>query len=63
MEAEERRDLARLPVGIGINFSIRKGLEEESFKLHLLDLDAVAITDMVSPPLIYNPDFTISEFR
>ena len=63
ISADERGELSRLPVGIGINFHIRKEFEEETFKLHLLDLDAVAVTDIESPPVIYNPEFTISEFR
>jgi hypothetical protein len=61
--AEESGELNRLPLSLGVPIHIRKGNEEESFRLHFLDLDAIAITPLVSPPVIYNPDFTINEFR
>ncbi len=61
--ADEAGELDRLPVGIGTSIKVQKKGEIQSFLLHFLDLDAICLADLNSPPVIYNPGFTISEFR
>lgn len=63
ISADEAGELERLPVGIGVEMNVEKGGEIQSFRLHFLDLDAVCLTDLNSPPVIHDPKFTIDEFR
>lgn len=63
VRAEERGELNKLPVGVGIRFEIKNEKERQVFRLHFLDLDAIGITAAESPPIIYDPGFTINEFR
>lgn len=48
---------------LGAVMEIKSGGESQTFRLHFLDLAAVAITAASSPPVAYDPRFTISEFR
>lgn len=48
---------------LGVVIEIERGDEKQSFRLHFLDLDAIALTSAESPPVIYDERFTIDEFR
>jgi len=50
-------------VDVGVPFEIGKGDERQAFRLHFLDLDAIALTALESPPVIYHSKFTIDEFQ
>lgn len=61
--AIETGELNKLRVGLGVAIEIENGDERQSFRLHFLDLDAVALTAFSSLPVIYDPAFTVSDFR
>ncbi len=56
-------ELDNLPIGIGIPIQVTREAEAQTFLIHFLDLDAICFTDVNSPPVIYDPGFTIDEFR
>jgi len=57
-DAEAKGELDNLPMRNGIVILAKKGTEEQRFRIHFLDNDALCFTDIDTPPVIYNPDFT-----
>lgn len=58
-QADELGELDRLPGRIGVRFEIENEKEHQVFRLHFFDLDAIGITAAESPPIMYDPGFTI----
>lgn len=58
----ENNEVDSLELGLGVVVELERGEEKEAFRLQFLDLDAVGITDVESPPIVYDPRFTIGEF-
>ncbi|MCX6132972.1 MAG: hypothetical protein NTU47_04070 [Ignavibacteriales bacterium] len=61
--AEENGDLDNLPMRNGVLIHVQKGSERQGFRLHFLDLDAICFTDVDTPPVIYNPEFTTGFYK
>jgi len=63
LQAEERNELNLIPLRNGVTFKISNASEMQSFRLQFLDVDAVCITDVDSPPVIYDPEETIGFYK
>jgi hypothetical protein len=61
--AEENGDLDTLPMRNGVSIRVKKAEKEQTFRIHLLDIDAICFTDVDTPPVIYNPDFTTGLYK
>ncbi len=63
LAAEENGDLVNLPMRNGVIIQIKKGEEQQSFRMHFLDIDAICFTDVDTPPVVYDPDFTTGFYK
>ena len=63
IDAEEKDDLKLLPLTNGVVIHLERKDEEQSFRIHFLDIDSICITDVHTPPVTYNADFTTGFFK
>jgi hypothetical protein len=63
IDAEEKDELKLLPLTNGVVINLKRNDEEQSFRLHFLDIDAICITDVHTPPVTYNAKFTTGFFK
>ena len=60
LEAEARNELCFLPYINGIKIKIFKKDEVQNFRVHYLDNDAIALTELESLPIEYNNGYTVN---
>lgn len=61
--AAETGELEKLELELGVIVEIKNGDESQAYRLHFLDVDAIAITSVISPPVMYDPRFTPSDLH
>ena len=62
MLADEMNELRYLTSINGVILQIRRAEEIQFLRMHFLDIDSVAFTDIKSLPIQYNPQYTIELF-
>lgn len=60
--AGEKNELRYLTHINGVIIKTLKNEEVQNFRIHYLDIDAIAFTDVKSLPVQYNPKYTIELF-
>lgn len=61
--AEERDEFKYMPYINGVLITTIKDDESQTFRIHYLDIDAIAITGTSSLPIEYNQTFTTNLFK
>ncbi len=61
--ADEKNELKYLTSINGVILKIKREKEEQILRMHFLDIDSVAFTDINTQPIQYNPDYTIKLFK
>lgn len=62
LAAEERDELKYLPHINGVVLKLIRGKEAQVLRMHFLDIDSIAFTEIKSLPLQYNRKYTIELF-
>ena len=58
IEAEGNGELELLPMNNGVVIQMKRNNEEQRFRIHFLDIDAICFTEVDSLPIIFNPQYT-----
>jgi hypothetical protein len=62
-DAEEKGQLTLMPSRGGFRVTIEKKAERQTFRVQVLDVDAICLTDMDAPPVIYDERFKPGSFK
>ncbi len=61
--AEEKGELTLVPSRNGFKVDIEKNAERQTFRLQILDVGVICLTDIDTPPLIYDERFKTGAFK
>jgi hypothetical protein len=62
-DAEEKGQLTLIPSRGGFKITIEKNAETQTFRVQVLDVDAICLTDIDTPPVIYDERFKTGFFK
>jgi hypothetical protein len=62
-DAEEKGQLTLMPSRGGFRITIEKNGERQTFRVQTLDVDAICLTDIDAPPVIYDERFKTGSFK
>jgi hypothetical protein len=61
--AEEKGELTLIPSRNGFKMTIEKKGERQTFRVQILDVGAICVTDIDTPPVIYDERFKTGFFK
>jgi hypothetical protein len=62
-DAEEKGQLTLIPSRGGFKINIEKNTESQTFRVQVLDVNAICLTDIETAPVIYDERFKTGSFK